>query len=70
MSAPIDHAVWPQTPIQNEVKVLVYRFFSLVDQNRPGVGEELASDVFTSDGIMITSTGKFKGNAGIRSTHL
>jgi len=50
------------------VKDLVYRFFALVDQNRAGVGEELASNVFTSDGIFAGSVGTFKGTAGMCCT--
>ncbi|KAK3045202.1 hypothetical protein LTR09_013083 [Extremus antarcticus] len=67
MAVAMKSAVWPQAPIQQEVKDLVYRFFALVDQNRAGVGEELASNVFTSDGIFAGSVGTFKGTAELKT---
>lgn len=65
MAPATNRAVWPQAPIQQEVKDLIYRFFALVDQNRTGVGEELASQVFTSDGVFAGTVGRFTGTAGI-----
>lgn len=62
-------AVWPEAPLKQEAKDLVYRFFALVDQDRPGVGDELATEVFASDGVFITSAARFEGTTGTNTSH-
>ena len=61
--------VWPEAPLKQEAKDVVYKFFALVDQNRPGVGDELATEVFASDGVFMTSTARFEGTAGTNTSH-
>lgn len=56
--------VWPEASLKQEAKDLVYKFFALVDQNRPGMGDELATEVFASNGVFMTSTARFEGTAG------
>ena len=64
MPTALEHTVWPDTPIEPEVKDLMALFFHLVDLNDTGAGQQLAEHVFTPDGQMITANGTFNGEAG------
>ena len=64
MPTALEHTVWPDTPIEPEVKDLIALFFRLVDLNDKDAGKPLAEDVFTADGKMITANGAFDGEAG------
>jgi hypothetical protein len=41
--------------------------FNLLDNNSPIVGDRLANEIFTSDGMMIASAGKAEGSEGIKA---
>ena len=64
MPTALEYTVWPDTPIEPEVKDLIALFFHLVDLNDTDAGEQLAEHVFTPDGQMITASGTFNGEAG------
>ena len=61
--------VWPSGAPQG-VRDVVTLFFSLADDRREGVGERLAKEVFTSDGVFAGTVGKFQGSAGEESMRL
>lgn len=48
----------------SDVKQLVERFFTLVDTNSDDVGQTLADELFTNDGVFITANATFQGSAG------
>ena len=56
--------MWPDTPIEPEVKDLIALFFHLVDLNDTGAGQQLSEHVFTPDGKMVAANGTFHGEAG------
>ncbi|KAJ5756892.1 uncharacterized protein N7511_007074 [Penicillium nucicola] len=60
-----DSPVWPSLQPSSGVKQLVSRFFALVDTNSEEVGQTLADDIFTQDGVFITANGTFQGAAEI-----
>ena len=64
MSTALERTGWPDTPIEPEVKDLIALFFRLVDLSDNEAGRQLAEDVFTADGNMITANGAFDGEAG------
>lgn len=56
--------MWPISQPSTEVKQLVHRFFALADTNSQEVGQVLADEIFTQDGVFITANNKFQGAAG------
>lgn len=56
--------MWPISQPVPEVKQLVSRFFALVDTNSQEVGQVLADEIFTQDGVFITTNAMFQGAAG------
>ncbi|KAJ5921573.1 hypothetical protein N7454_009047 [Penicillium verhagenii] len=46
-----------------EVMQLVHRFFALVDTNSEEVGQIIADEIFTQDGLMVTVNATFQGAA-------
>ena len=64
MPTTLQHIIWPDVPVEPEAKDLIDLFFRLVDLNDVGSGKQLAEDVFTPDGRMITANGTFIGKAG------
>ncbi|KAE8141783.1 hypothetical protein BDV38DRAFT_278567 [Aspergillus pseudotamarii] len=57
--------MWPISQPLPEVKQLVYRFFALVDTNSQEIGQVLADEIFTQDGVLITANAMFQGAAEI-----
>ncbi|KAJ5745091.1 hypothetical protein N7520_010273 [Penicillium odoratum] len=57
--------MWPISQPSPEVKQLVHRFFSLVDTNSEEVGQTIADEIFTQDGLMVTANAMFQGSAEI-----
>ncbi|KAE8332945.1 hypothetical protein BDV39DRAFT_199949 [Aspergillus sergii] len=57
--------MWPISHPSPEVKQLVSRFFALVDTNSEEVGQALADEIFTPDGVLITANAMFQGSAEI-----
>lgn len=64
MPTALEHTIWPDTPIEPEAKNLIALFFRVVDLKDPDSGKQLAEEVFTPDGKMITANGTFHGEAG------
>lgn len=60
---------WPGIPISDEIKVLIGRFFSAVDDPCDKAGDTLADEVFTPDGFMVAAAGTATGAAGMRSNY-
>jgi hypothetical protein len=56
--------MWPIPRPSLEVKQLVHRFFALVDTKSKEVGQTIADEIFTQDGLMVTANAMFQGAAG------
>ncbi|KAJ5096629.1 hypothetical protein N7456_007350 [Penicillium angulare] len=56
--------MWPITQPSLEVKQLVHRFFTLVDTKSEEIGQIIADEIFTQDGLMVTANAMFQGAAG------
>lgn len=54
--------VWPEFEIPGPTKSLISRFFELADLNSPEAGPRMASEVFTSDGVMKAGTRQVQGS--------
>jgi hypothetical protein len=52
---------WPEIPLPDPVKSLLDRFFSLMDNDGKDVGDQLADEIFTSDGRSITAHNATEG---------
>ncbi len=61
-----DSTVWPLPHLSTDVKQLIDRFFSLVDNKGSDSGERLAREVFTEDGKFFATSGDFEGSAGMK----
>ena len=64
MPSATESTEWPSTPIASEVKQLISLFFHLVDQPDANIGDRLASEVFTTDGKLLTVQGAAVGSEG------
>jgi hypothetical protein len=55
---------WPDTPIPDAVKRLIDRFLDIMDHNTEDAGDKLATEIFTPDGVLSTSSAVARGEAG------
>lgn len=65
MGDALKNTSWPCPAISAEAQKLIRQFFVLVDDTSTFAGPELASKIFTKDGVMKTAAGKFEGSDGI-----
>lgn len=60
-----DSTEWPRgTDIPEPVKRLIDRFYNLLDDDRPAVGNSLADEIFTPDGVAYFGGQPSKGKDG------
>jgi hypothetical protein len=64
MSDALKNTSWPTSAISVEAQKLIGQFYDLVDDTSPSAGPELASKIFTKDGVMKAAAGKFEGSSG------
>ncbi|OJJ67050.1 hypothetical protein ASPBRDRAFT_34364 [Aspergillus brasiliensis CBS 101740] len=64
MSDSRELVIWPISKPSPAVKQLISHFFALVDTNSQDVGQVLADEIFTQDGVFITANAMFQGVAG------
>jgi hypothetical protein len=57
---------WPSAQTLEEFGALIDKFFALLDSTSDDVGDQLADEVFTSDGQLAAPAGKATGSAGKR----
>jgi hypothetical protein len=60
----IAKAEWSDTPVPDAVKRLIDRSLDMRDHNTEDAGDKLAAEIFTSDGVLSTSTAVTRGVAG------
>lgn len=60
----IENTVWPAFAVPNDTKLLLDKFFSIVDDPGADAGDRLADEVFTHDGIMVAAAGTTRGSSG------
>ncbi len=65
MSDALKNTSWPSPAISAEAQKLIGQFYDLVDDTSASAGPELASKIFTKDGVMKAAAGKFEGSNGI-----
>ena len=70
MATAIETTTWPAIPIPTDVKDLISRYYSLVETKDSSVGDRLATDVFTPDGIFSSPHVTAAGSAGEYSSFL
>lgn len=56
--------LWPIGNVSSEVKNLIDKFFSLMDDTSDGVGDQLAYEIFTDDGELAAPAGKATRSEG------
>lgn len=60
-----ESAEWPTAvEVPQAIKDLIDRFYNLLDDDRPGVGETLADEIFTPDGVAYFGGKPSTGSAG------
>ena len=62
MSDALTNTSWPSTATSADTRNLIGHFFALVDDTSASAGPELASKVFTKDGVMKAASGTFEGS--------
>jgi len=55
---------WPSAKFPENVKALLSHLFELIDSQEPDVGQRLATEVFTADGMTQSGLQKFTGAEG------
>lgn len=55
---------WPETHVPDAVKRLIDRFLDIMDHNTEDAGDKLATEIFTPDGVLSTSSAVARGEAG------
>ncbi|TPX12527.1 uncharacterized protein E0L32_000704 [Thyridium curvatum] len=60
--------VWPEHPVPDAVKVLIDRFFNLLDSHDSNVGNILADEIFASDAEAHFGNAAFTGSDEIRKS--
>lgn len=61
---------WPDIIVAPSTKALINRFFSLLDDEDPGVGDVLATEIFENDAEVQFGSQTFKGCEGKHSVIL
>ncbi|KAF2491272.1 hypothetical protein BU16DRAFT_564979 [Lophium mytilinum] len=62
-----ENTEWPTaTPVPEVQKTIIDTLFNLLDDKSAGVGDKLADEIFTSDGILHGGAGTAKGTDAIR----
>jgi hypothetical protein len=56
---------WPSSTFPENVKALLSHFLELIESHEPDVGQRLATEVFTPDGMSENGMQKFTGAEGI-----
>jgi hypothetical protein len=56
---------WPSHAFPTPIKDLFTLFYALIESHAEDVGQRLADEVFTSNGIMQSGTQRFAGREGI-----
>jgi hypothetical protein len=56
---------WPTPSFPKPVKDLIILFYALIESQAEDVGQRLADEVFTSNGVMQSGTQRFSGREGI-----
>lgn len=64
MSSNLASTSWPSTPVSDEVKDLLARFFQLVDLRDPNAGKAISEEIFLPDGVFVTAVSAFTGKSG------
>ncbi|KAH7161087.1 hypothetical protein EDB81DRAFT_333875 [Dactylonectria macrodidyma] len=65
----IDFAEWPTgIEVPQAVQQLIEKFYQLLDNSDPGIGDILADEIFTSDGVAYFGATPFRGTEEIRNS--
>lgn len=67
MGYSIEATEWPAIAMSTETKTLIETFFTLMDDPSDGVGDKLADEIFTHDGILCGGLGVAVGTTGTTS---
>lgn len=67
MGYSIEATEWPAIAMSTEAKTLIETFFTLMDDTSDGVGDKLADEIFTHDGILCGGLGAAVGTTGTTS---
>ena len=58
--------MWPSAiPVSEATKAVIDTYFNLLDTNGKEVGDRLAGEIFTKDGVIIGPMGAIKGTEGL-----
>lgn len=61
----IDSAEWPTgIEVPSPVKQLIERFYQLLDNSDPGIGDLLADEIFADNGVAYFGATPFSGTEG------
>ena len=66
MAYSTEQTIWPASAITEEIKALIARFFSLMDDPSEEVGDVLADEIFTSNGTLAAAAGTAVGSSGMK----
>lgn len=62
----IDSAEWPTgIEVPSAVKQLIERFYQLLDNSDPGIGDVLADEIFAENGVAYFGATPFSGTEGL-----
>ncbi|KAH7013821.1 hypothetical protein EDB80DRAFT_381839 [Ilyonectria destructans] len=65
----IDSAEWPTgIEVPSPVKQLIERFYQLLDNSDPGIGDLLADEIFADNGVAYFGATPFSGTEEIRNS--
>lgn len=64
MSSRISSTEWPSVGVPGAVQTLLDHFLSLMDTPTDEAAVKLTTDIFTSDAILASAGGTFKGSTG------
>jgi hypothetical protein len=66
MSYTTANTEWPSAiAVSAATKAVIDTYFNLLDTNSREVGDRLAREIFTEDGVIIGPTGEIKGTEGM-----
>ena len=58
------HTEWPSSTFPENIKALLSHLFELIETQEPDVGQRLATEVFTPDGMTRSGMQEFTGAEG------
>ena len=64
MDTALKNTIWPSLAVSDNVKILIGKFFTIVDVPDPDSGRQLAEEIFAENGVMATATDKSIGSEG------